>query len=75
MAHINDLYEQQAKDLLHKLCDAMGIADSERTKSGIEAAIGKLKSVNRCDGCGATDELNSANLCEHCEFLVDYSED
>lgn len=38
MAHINDLYEQQAKDLLHRLCDALGIADEDRTRAKVEAA-------------------------------------
>ena len=33
MAHINDLYEQQAKDLLHKLCDALGIEQEDRTRA------------------------------------------
>ena len=37
--HINDLYEQQAKDLLNKLCDALGIAEEDRTRANVEAAI------------------------------------
>jgi hypothetical protein len=37
--HINDLYEQQAKDLLNKLCDALGIAQEDRTRANVEAAI------------------------------------
>jgi hypothetical protein len=44
MAHLNDLYEAQAKALLTKLCDALGMEDEDRTKSGIEAAIAQLRS-------------------------------
>lgn len=42
MAHINDLYEQQAKDLLHKLCDALGIADEDRTRAKVEEVVREL---------------------------------
>jgi hypothetical protein len=41
--HINDLYEQQAKDLLNKLCDAMGIAEEDRTRANVEAAIREIR--------------------------------
>ena len=40
--HINDLYEQQAKDLLHRLCDALGIEQEDRTKANVEAAIRQI---------------------------------
>lgn len=43
MAHIDDLYEAQAKQLLHKLCDALGIEQHDRTKSGVEKEIARLK--------------------------------
>lgn len=42
--HINEMYEVQAKQLLHKLCDALGIEQQDRTKSGIEQAITRIKS-------------------------------
>ena len=41
--HINDLYEAQSKALLTKLCDALGMAEEDRTKSGIEAAIAGIR--------------------------------
>lgn len=41
--HINDLYEQQAKDLLHRLCDALGIEQEDRTRARVEADIAKMK--------------------------------
>ena len=66
MAHLNDLYEAQAKALLIKLCDALGMAEEDRTKSGIEAAIGDLsklefnlprgKDVNLLEYLGRYDE-------------------
>lgn len=43
MAHIDDLFEQQTKQLLHQLCDALGIEQQDRTKSGLEKAIAGLK--------------------------------
>jgi len=46
--HINDLYEQQAKDLLHKLCDALGIADEDRTRAKVEAAIASRNKSRFC---------------------------
>lgn len=47
MAHINDLYEQQAKDLLHRLCDALGIEQEDRTKAKVEAEIREIKEVRQ----------------------------
>ncbi len=40
--HINDLYEQQAKDLLHKLCDALGIEQEDRTRARVEEVVREL---------------------------------
>lgn len=48
MAHINDLYEQQAKDLLHKLCDALGIEQDDRTRAKVEAAIASRNKSRFC---------------------------
>ena len=47
MAHINDLFEQQAKDLLHRLCDALGIEQEDRTKAKVEAEIREIKEVRQ----------------------------
>ena len=45
--HINDLYEQQAKDLLHRLCDALGIEQEDRTRARVEEVVRELgKLVN-----------------------------
>lgn len=61
MAHIDDLYEAQAKQLLHKLCDALGIEQQDRTKSGVEKAIAGLKAQRpTCKSCVYFD----VNLCQ-----------
>ena len=46
VAHIDELYEVQLQQLLHKLCDALGIPENERTKSDIERHAAFIKKAH-----------------------------
>lgn len=66
MAHIDDLFEQQTKQLLHQLCDALGIEQQDRTKSGLEKAIAGLKKPAFVGMDIAKDESWSVVQCGKC---------
>lgn len=72
--HINDLYEQQAKDLLHRLCDALVIEQEDRTRARVEADIAKMKPdtafMAYCECVDETTYLESKKAFEN--ILISY---